>query len=438
MAFKNTYPLDSLACTLPYAPVSETSPLVFRLMLALQEEVDPAVLKRAVLDLAPRFPIMYAKLRRGFIWDQLEDASDHDIVQEDEGYPCRPFHIRKGEKPLLRVLYRGNELGFEATHLTCDGTGGSVYLNSLAARYLELQGHTIEKSHNVLDHQDGPCETELADYYQTIYEKPQKMKNPAAPPAFQYLREKKADYLQVTRVAIPLDALKKLVREDYDGYTITHYLGAVYASAFLRLHEKKPQKKRPVRLLIASNLRKYWNTHTLRNFTGMANITVAPDREDAGFGSVLALVRREMQEKLTKENQHALICQTARYLDLFILKFIPGSVKKFLATTVYPPFRRRLVPQTSTLTNLGYIRLPPSLAAHIRSYHLFLGEAADNRITCAAAGVNNIMTVAFSSVSESTVIQDYCIDRFKKDGLPVEVTVGTGNKTHKLLEPAAT
>jgi len=415
---KTTWPLDSMAKPLPYAPVCESSPLVFRLMVTLTENIDLATLKQAVCDLAPRFPVMYTRLRRGFIWHQLEEAADHVIVCRDEGYPCRPFRIHKGE-PLLRVLYRKREIGIECTHLTCDGYGGSVYLNSLAARYLELRGHSIEKCQNVLDCCDEPTAAELEDHYLAAYKKKSKKTGRMAmitTPAFQCLQERRPDYLQVTKLVIPIDKLKELTTEAHGGCTITQYLCAVYACAFLKLHDNR---NRPLRLSLATNLRNYWDTRTLRNFVGMAHVNVKAGRQD--FSEILAVVRREMEENLSFEKQQALVNQSMRMLNTFAAKAIPGVVKRGAVLLAMPFARRWRWPHSSTISNLGYIKLPPSLASHVTNYVFHIGEMDVCRITCAAAGCGNTMTIVFSAVNESTVIQDFCIDFMRQDGLPVQV-----------------
>ena len=411
----NTYALDSMAMPLPYLPVCKNSPLVFRLMVTLREEIDIAALKQAVLDLAPRFPIMYTRLRRGFVWHRLEDAADFDIVRRDEGYPCRPFDIFKGETPLLRVLYRKRAIGIECTHLTCDGNGGSVYLNSLAARYLELLGHSIEKCHNVLDHRDKPSAAELEDYYRVAYQKKGGglgVSTVAVKPAFLGFRERRPDYLQVTKVVLPLDELKRLTCETYGGCTITQYLCAVYASAFLKLRNKR---NKPLRLSVPTNLRNYWDTCTLRNFVGMAHINVKVDKPE--FREVLAVVRREMEANLSFEKQQELVNQSIRVLELWPAKIIPGFVKRSAIFLGAPFVRRFRWPHSSTLSNVGYIKLPPSLAEHITNYTFHIGEMDTCRITCCAAGCGNALTVVFSAVNDSTVIQDFCVDFLRREGL---------------------
>jgi len=418
MSKANTYALDSTALMLPYL-ISKEQPPVYRFYMTVKEEVDPILLKQAVLDLVPRFPIMYTKLRKGFFWYKQEDASDLDIVEKDPGVLCRQFDYKNKAKPLLRVIYNHNEIGVELTHFTIDGTSCTIYLCSLVARYFELRGYTIEKNRFVLDSRDKPSESELADYFRETYEKPKKRIKQVEPPAFQCLTETRENYLRATIIDVPIDAMKALLKEKYGGCTITEYLNTVYACAFLQLYEKS-NKKKPIRFEVPCNLRQYWGEDTLRNFSGISNVTVLPDKADYRFTDILELIRREMKEKLTKEKMHGFVCQNTRYLAL--LKYVPSFVKKTISVG-YPFVAKRIWPFTSSISNVGYISLPPSLAEHIENYVIILGRFGVTRLVCAVTGVNNALNMVISAVNDSTAIQDYCIDFFKKDGLPVTVTI---------------
>ena len=425
MAAKKTFALDSTALMLPYS-ISKRMPPVYRFVLTLNEEIRPAELKQAVHDLMPRFPFMYTRLRRGFIWDHLEEAPDCDIVEEDDGQLCRPFDYR-GEKPLFRVLYRNNDLMVELTHFTNDGCSATVYICSLAARYLELRGHAIEKNHFALDCHDEPTQSELADAFLDAYEKPKKKIRQISPPAFQGPGKRLDNCLRATVAEIPVDAMKALLKQKYGGCTITEYLTAVYAFAFLQLYEAG-DKRKPVRLQVPANLRHFFESDSLRNFSAVSNIPVLPQQESYGFEDVLEVVAREMKEKLTRERMQAFVYQNVRYLK--ILNFVPGFLKR-LALILLALVAERVWPFSSGITNIGYIPLPPSLAQHVRRYAIILGRFGVNRTICAATGVNNTMAVAFSAANETTNIQDFCIRFWKRDGLPVRVTDGAESTTQE-------
>ncbi|MCL2495192.1 MAG: hypothetical protein FWE98_06000 [Oscillospiraceae bacterium] len=417
MPFKTTYALDSTALVLPYT-ISERMPPVYRFLLTFREELDPAVLEQAVRDLAARFPIMYTRLRRGFIWDFLEDATDCVAVEKDDGRLCRPFDYRGGA-PLLRVIYRGNELAVECTHFTIDGHSATVYMFSLAARYLELLGHTIEKNRFVRDCRDKPAQSELADAFRGDYGRPEEKIRQVGPPAFQGPGKREKGCLRATVIEMPIDAMKVLLKEKYGGCTITEYLAAVYTLGFLDARKKSGSRK-PVAMEVPGNLRHFWDTDTLRNFSVGIVFDVMPEQGGYSIDDVIELICREMKEKLTKDKMKAFIHQNVRYLKL--LGVIPGFVKR-LAFTLGLPLIVTRWPITSGITNIGYIPLPPSLAGHIARYAIILGRFAVNRVVCSAVGINNTMAVTISASNGSTDIQDFCLAFWERDGLPVKKEV---------------
>jgi len=429
------YALDCAALMLPYTVHKKFQPPVVRVMAVLDEDIAPAIIKQAALDLAPRFPIMYARLQKGFIWNHLVGATDLDVVIDEREYPvpCRPFDYWKSEKPIFRIVYDKNELGVEFSHMSCDGFGIMAYLNSLIARCLEIKGYAIEKNRLVLDCRDAPSEEEHEDGYRKVYEQRNKSAKTKIKddrgPAYQFPRkESRGVFSPVTVVDLPLDAVKKLTKEKYNGCTVNQYLGAVYSSAYLEQYEKDPRKhKKPLKVAFYCDLRQFWQTNTLRNFTGDARFDVAPKKPDYDFGDVLALVRREISERMTKEVQQELVInQNVRYLYLPFMKVVPGFVKKFVAGISIPIANRFFWPHTATLSNLGLLKIPPSLASHVRRYIIFEGETPTNRALCLAVGVNNVLTMTFSGVIDGSFVQDFCVDFFKKDGLPVEVAVRYG------------
>ena len=392
-------------------------PCVFRITAVLMREADPDLLKRAVADLVPRFPLLYTRLGKGFIWGHLAPASDFDIVRRDEGCPCRFFDLKEREKPLLRVLYRDNEISVETCHLTTDGAGAAVYLNSLIARYLELQGFDIEKAPNVLAHSEPSAESESDDYYRVLTGEPREKKKVSFPRpqlALRFPRKHTDNYYQLSIAEIPIDALKKLLKEKYGGCTVTEYLAAVNAHAFLQ--ETRTQK-RPFSLVFPVNLRNLWSTASLRNFSAVFHVNIKPDKRDYEFADILEKIRRELRSGITKENMEDFVYSSVCSAKIF--DYIPGFIKKFIMSAV--DLFAVLYPYTSSLSNLGYIKLPPSIAEHVRAYTFLVSGFGPCKVFCNAAGAGNVMSVTYGSVSDSRVIQNRCAEFFKKDGLPVVV-----------------
>ncbi len=414
------FKLDCMAEMLAYT-VSRKRPMVYRLMISIDEEVDPSVLTQAVRDLVGRFPVLYSRLNSGFMRNYLVVAQDLDIVSEENTYPCRPFDFKNKTKPLMRILYKNNEISLEATHFASDGYGAAIYLNSLAARYYELRGRVIEKSEIVLDYSAEPSQKELEDAYLTTEVKPAKgLGNILYAPAFACLRKRRKNYFQVTVVSIQIDELKKHIQEKYSKNTITEYLCAVYASAFLKIYESSRKTRKRVRIGIPCTLRQFWQTETLRNFVGGGYIEFAPKDKPYEFTDVLSVVHREMPKIMTPERQSAFLSQSVHYLDNILLKLVPNFIIKAVFSVIYK-FLPLFYPNTTNFSNVGYIDLPPSLSSLIGEYSTFLGEMDVNSLNCTAIGVNNVINMSFSSANESNFVQEFCTRFLESEGLNIKV-----------------
>jgi len=413
---QNKAVLDSAAKGIHCVTGKNRSAPVFRLTAVLKEDIDAGLLQQAVRELAPRFPLLYARLQRGFIWYGLAQPSDLDIVARDDGAPCRGFDRENGGKPLLRVLYGHRHIAAELCHLTSDGYGGLVYLNALAARYLALRGQKIEKSPLILDYRDEPAPSETADDFLTAADKKRiRIRDMGIKTnAYQYKDDWKKDSHSTTQVTLPISDLKMLLKEKYGGCTVTEYLIAVYAFSFLAL--QKNARKKPVIITVAGDLRPFWNSSSLRNFSaGIPGLNVTPAQSEYNFDDVLKLVRGGMKETYTKEKMEVIVNSAVRPLKL--LNYVPFFLKKAIASAAFP-FSKLVSPSTSVVSNLGYAKLPPSLAAHVESYSFISGVRGLDMIKCSAIGVKDVLTVSYSSSGSATAIQDFCINFFKRDGLP--------------------
>ncbi|MBR5065398.1 MAG: alcohol acetyltransferase, partial [Oscillospiraceae bacterium] len=139
---------------------------LFRVSATLKEEVDPSVLQTAVINLMPRFPSFYVRLRKGLFWNYLQNIESPPVVREDYAYPLVFMGSEEMKKCCLRVLYYKNRVAAEFFHSVSDGTGGSIYLRTLVGEYLRIKhGLAIEYDDSVLDPADKPRVYELEDSF---------------------------------------------------------------------------------------------------------------------------------------------------------------------------------------------------------------------------------------------------------------------------------
>ncbi|MEG2396887.1 MAG: hypothetical protein RSB11_07635 [Oscillospiraceae bacterium] len=420
---KTMIKLDNAAKIYPAAMTKDWNS-VYRVSVYMKDDINSASLKQAVSDLAKRFPSFYVQLYKGFFWDYLKGVENFDIVEKDTQCPCRPMPVGNFDKPMFRVLYRENRIAVEFFHSITDGTGATIYLKTLIARYLELQGFTIEKQFGVLDINTPPSESELEDSFQRLYRKDLKS-NRKEDDAYQFLPNKKENYLQIKSGIIPIDELKKITKLKYNC-TITEYLAGIYALAFIEQYNKdnSKSKKKVVKISIPVNLRPYFGSDTLRNFASFANIDINP-KECKTLADAIRIIKQKNSKMITKENLQLNVSTNVAEEKMFVTKIAPNFLKKPFMKIGFHLFGERKY--TSVFSNVGLLKVPQSMEPHIDNFEFIIGETLLNRIYASAVGVKNNLTVTLSAVTESTEVQDFFFNTIANDGINFKL------KTNKMV-----
>lgn len=414
---ENYYRLDN-AGQIYTAAATKDWTAIFRVGAQMKNIVNENTLRKAVMDLVPRFPTYYASLYQGAFYDYLAPLEKCDIVSFETDYPCRQFDLEDSSKPLFRVLYRENLISVEFFHSVTDGTGAITYLKTLIARYLELQGHMIEKSGGVLDINDAPTTNETEDSFQRVYDKKRKASRKEAN-AYQFLPKKKKDFLQVTKGYIDVDQLKDVTKVKY-SCTITEYLVAVYCYAFLQQYRKENKgknhtTKNPIRISVPANLRSFFESTTLRNFAMFTNVDIYPQKKEYTFEDVLQEIKDKMRAGLDKEKLLNMASQNVSEEKMLITKIAPNFLKKPIMKRCFNQFGERKY--TSPLTNLGLQKIPDGMTEHVKRFEFMIGETQLNRVNCGVVATGSELTVTFTSTSEDKSIQNFFFGFMEMEGV---------------------
>ncbi|NCU26757.1 MFS transporter, partial [Candidatus Nomurabacteria bacterium] len=96
---------------------------VFRITATMDGDVDPVLLKQAVLDCRNRFPSFYVKLRKGFFWYYYEPNDKEPLVVPESSYVCDPIDSYKNNWFYFVFFYYKNRISLEIFHGLTDGKG---------------------------------------------------------------------------------------------------------------------------------------------------------------------------------------------------------------------------------------------------------------------------------------------------------------------------
>jgi len=380
---------------------------VIRMGWLLKEEIDPERLRRAVEDIWPRFPSFFVAARRGFLSYTLECMDYADVVQGEGDYFCRPFDLFSKDTPMIRVLYSGQRFSVEIPHLVADGKALSVFTRALLARYLGLDG--------IIDLSEPPRAEELSDDYRRFYKKtPGKIPKDSA--AWQYRRPHVEGCLKVIHGMVPLEDILPAAR--LRGLSVTEYLMCAYLYAFYLADPRARSSNKPIKLRIPVNMRQFYPSETLHNFTLYRNLGFEPRAKgDWSFEDVIAAMRGKLKSAATPEALRALLNQTVTLSGNPILRAVPIAVKRWFFKLGY--FMTGERPMTGVLSNLGRVELPQCIAEHVESVEFIMGGSIFKSLCAFALSDHRHLHIYLSGACESTEVQRELFRLLEQEGMRV-------------------
>ncbi len=413
---ENWFKLDNAALIYPAIGSTEWNS-VFRISAIIKDKVDAVKLQTALDDTLKRYPFFNVSLCDGLFWHYFQILATKPKIEPEVEYPCRPFEFSRTSQ-IFRVLYYDNKISFETFHSLTDGNGAIRFFNTLLVRYFELNGLVFDDLNKFdLNVRDLPVMEEMEDAFKRYAEKG-KTKPRSESVAFAV--KGPLESLQVLKVVtgiVDVDKLKALSKS-YDA-TINEFLSAVYLKVLIE--EKKrdnKQSKRPVKLSVPVNMRRFYPSKTMRNFAQFINIEIPVDKEDGTFAFILDLVKNQ-SKNFNKDYLKQIINANVKSERNFFVRIMPLAIKDAMLKLIYNRVGERQF--TSTLTNLGICELPEKIKDKIINYHVVLGATKLNRINLTAISFNGKCSLTFTTrLVDMRLIRDF-FTRLSQLGLQVDL-----------------
>lgn len=414
---KRWFKLDNAGKLYPAVSTSRWSSS-FRVSAELFSPIDPERLQIAVNHVLPRFPSFKVRMKAGLFWYYLEEIETPLAVREDTGHPCMPFRFQQDNGYLIRVFYYRNRISAEFFHSITDGSGGMAFLKTLAAEYLHLCGHPVVFDHGALDIHQPPDAAETEDAF---------LRMPL--PKVRISRKESRAYhfpataeiphtLHIIAASIPCEALLRETKQL--GVTVTEYLVSVMLYAACRAQEKEGKRKKlPVRVSVPINMRAFYPSPTLRNFSSFVNPGIDPRLGDYTFEEIAQEVRAFMKYAVNPRLLSGVIATNVADEKNLLIRLVPLRLKNWVISGIFHRAGDQLV--TSTLSNLGITQPPTGTEAYIRRFEFQLGSPASPLCNCAAVTTHQELRLVFSSNIRETTLPRETLRFLVERGVPVSV-----------------
>ena len=403
------YALDDAAKIYPLS-LRQGQMAVFRLSVYLKEPVSPELLQIALSFTIKRFPSFATTVKKGFFWHYLDTAKRRFVIGPDTGLPCRPLQVAASGSQSFRVMYYDNRISVEFFHVLTDGSGGMAFLTALTAEYLRLQGVSCPPAAGLLRVNDTPAAEETAnEFHRAAASGGSGFVDQAAVQMSGRLSAVKPYQIWHFR----LDAAElKSAAQGY-GCTVTAY---VLAQLFLAGRYATDEQQGEMNIQVPVNMRKFYPSATVRNFSLYCGVRL-PLSAITTAAEILPEITRQLNEKASQEAMSRMMSATQslvraiRYVPLFIKEPVARLVYGFLGDKIF----------SNTLSNLGVVKLPPELAAHVDGMDFVLGTAKTNRAGCSLVTCNGAATLSIAKNTADPSFEERLLELLTDDHLTVSV-----------------
>ena len=393
---------------------------MFRLSVTLTEPVDPDMLALAQERALKRCPSFAVRLRHGLFWYYLEQVEGAPPVAEDLANPMRPLDAKANRRFLYRLLYHRNRIAVEFFHVLTDGTGGMTFLLTIVNEYLRLvHGVDVSPATYILSCDDEPAPEETEDAFQRYAgDVPNNRREERA----YHPRGHEVPFGRLLLVSgeVPSAALAAKAKEY--GVSIGVLLSSLLVFAIHQHQLTEPSRRlrrQPVKLCMPINLRRFFPSATLRNFSAFFNPGIDCKYGSYSLEEIMTQLKHFNGMHVNEKELTAWMAYNVGAERNPLIRAVPLVIKKLILKLVF-----RLQGDnysSSTLSNFGVVKLPEEMAALVDRIDFFLGRAAGRRTQVGCVSYGGRTYIDFSRTFTESDIEMRFFRELVRMGVPVKV-----------------
>lgn len=398
----------------------------FRLAATLKSgDISPELLSKAATDIMPRYPSMHAKIRKGFFWNYQQYTDSLPEIREENSHILAPIAMRDDATPDFRLVYYKNRLAIEAAHHLGDGKGVSEYFTALLERYTELC-QSPESEYNLKTPSLSERANSYADYYIKGGEKPTEKEVVA----HKIKGEIEKGFMQLVFVRMSVEEIYSKAKSY--GVTVTEFLAACLILGTIK--NEPGEIKDPIVIAIPVNLRRFFPSDTVRNFTVQTKLTFdSQGRKDWTISEITQKISGQIKKNTRPEELQKQLNKFGDLVNNPVLRIVPNFIKQPVLRSSQ---RKTHSTFTTILTNVGATDFSPRLANNIACFDCVNGDTSGYGLisTCSAMSCNGILSLCFSICSHDTSWARTCVRIISSENISIKVdsTHGNGEKADEM------
>lgn len=398
---------------------NESRSSTFRLSFDLYEDVDPVVLEKVVNYLLPRFDTFNVKLKNGLFWNYLA-ANNAYFKVEKENKIIGQYRLKSPSQYCFRVLYYQKRITLETFHTLSDGTGAMEFLKSIVFEYLKEKGIELDNESKIISEM-VVNQYEQVDGFTYNYDKNNKL-NLNEDNAYQLKGELYPDYYNLfVKATFSKDDFLAICRNR--KVTATQYMVALLIYSIYLNQPQCRKSKKPIKIFVPVNLRKFFEVNTLRNFSLYIKVSIDAYNRKLAFDDILDSTVKQFKEQLNKDHLAKRINANVYFEKNIFIRLIPSFLKDIAFKVAYYFLGNRV--STSYVSNLGMVDLPSQMYKYINNVD-FVNAGENLYLTMVT--LQDKMNVIFSSrLTDKSSIYTI-IKALQKENLNITIQTNYGDE----------
>ena len=408
--------LDNAANIYP-ASMSKQYSSLYRIKVTLKEVVDITLLQEALLRVAERIPTFRCTLKAGAFWWYLDRCP---VKPEVRGLkPLKDFRFEDQDGLLYRVSARRCCIYLDVFHALADGTGAVTFMMTLTGDYLRRRcGVEIPYNQLVLDPKDHPVYAEVEDSFKSVFS------------GRNGKLEKNVDAYHIQGDALPDSAIKdvRMVVSSEDvkrlcrryGCTVTEFLTAamIWALQEEPRRDGARRKRSVLKVSVPVNLRPFYGSRTVRNFSSYVNLGVDVKDGYYSFPELVKAIREQKAYDMQQDRLESKIAANVALEEMLIVRLLPLKIKHPIIDLINLLHGDRFISQT--LSNMGNLDVPSALFPYIQDIDFSLGRQRGNSGAVSCLGYNGKLYIHLTRKIVSSRFEQAFLARLQSLGLSVE------------------
>ena len=405
--------LDNSAKIFPLQESNKYS-TVFRYSAVLKETIDKAVLEKAVERALIRYSAFKVRLRKGFFWYYLEENPKKVIVRKEIYYPCKRINQNDNNGYLFNVTYFERKINIEIFHSLTDGNGGLIFFREIIYNYLDMKHKELQDKE---ERKARKIEFDTEDSYIANYDKKSKKKLGTKRAYILKGKELNLGQVSVNHLLVDSNDIKAECNK-YNLSTTQYFtsvlIWSIYNANVLK-YDRHLKNKKPIKVCIPVNLKKYYRSKTMSNF--FSYISVDAEMETCiSFEDITDFVRSEFEKKLSQEEILKTMSDTTKIGQNVLIGSIPFFLKKLIIRSIYREFQKYL---SITYSNIGKVGIIGKYQDYIDYFLFLIAPEHIEKIKCSSCNYLDKIIFTFTSVLNDNSIEKYFLNFLKSQNVEV-------------------